>query len=138
MRQFSSRPGYIFLLSVLSIGAIASATTISMILLGLAAQQNGATVVETTQAWEYAQSCVERSLHSLRQDPSYIGEQTITFARGTCQIYSIGGAENVERTICVLGRSGDSVRRVEVKVKRLLPITMIDTWRETDAFTLCS
>jgi hypothetical protein len=131
------RGGYVFLISVLSIGAIASATTISMLLLGLAAQQNGFALLQSTQAWEYAQTCVERALQSLRGDPFYAGDQTYVFAYGTCTLKSVGGANNLNRTLCAEGSSGESIRRIEVKVATLLPTTTIDTWREVGQFTYC-
>jgi hypothetical protein len=131
------RGGYVFLISVLAIGAIATATTISMLLLGLAAQQSGFTILQSTQALEYAHTCVERALLELRTDPYYVGEKTFTFTYGSCVLDSIGGANNVNRTICAEGYSGDVVRRVEVKVAKLLPTTTIDTWREVENFTYC-
>ena len=137
-RLGTRRGGYIFLISVLTIGSIAAATAVSMILLGLASQQNSAALVESTQAEQYAQTCIERALQSLRSDPHYIGEQTFTFSRGTCRLYSIGGADNEARTICAEGVTGVSTRRMEVKVAKLLPSTLIDTWREVLAFSLCS
>jgi hypothetical protein len=133
----AARPGYIFLVSVLVIGAIAAATTISMILLGLAAQQNGYSIVQSAQAWEYAQTCVERALRSLRSDPYYAGSERCVFTYGGCTLSAVGGEGNANRTICAQGTSGDAVRRAEVKVATLRPTTTIDTWRETASFTLC-
>ncbi len=132
-----ARTGYVFLISVLTIGVIASATTVSMILLGLAAQQNGATILESAQAEEYAQTCAERALQFLRSDPWYIGEQTFQFAHGSCFIDSIGGSGNEGRKICTLGSSGSSHRRLEIRLSRLLPVTLIETWRETLTFSRC-
>ena len=134
----SSSGGYVFLISVLFIGAIAAATSVSMVLLGLAAQQDGAALLESVQAEEYAQMCVERSLRSLRSDPTYIGNQTFTFLHGSCTVQPIGGALNESRTICVEGDSGVSKRRLQVRVKRLLPTTLIESWQETLEFTFCS
>jgi hypothetical protein len=131
------RRGYVFLISVLAIGAISASTAISMILLGLAAQQNGDTIHESSQAWENAQTCVERALQSLRNDPAYIGNVTFTLVHGGCRLYSIGGAGNVNRVICALGTNGQSSRRLEVIVSTLYPSTLIDTWREVDTITRC-
>jgi hypothetical protein len=132
-----ARRGYVFLVSVLAIGAIATATTVSMLLLGIAAQQSGFAILQSTQAWEYAQTCVERALQSLRDDPYYVGDSTYTFTYGRCTLDAIGGAGNVNRTICAQGYSGDSIRRIEVKVARIFPSTTIDTWREVDSFSYC-
>ena len=55
------RNGYVFLISVLVIGAIAATTAISLILLGLASEQSGLSVIQSSQAYELAQACAERA-----------------------------------------------------------------------------
>jgi hypothetical protein len=131
------REGYVFLISVLFIGAIASATTVSMLLLGLAAQMNGAAITESSQAWEYTQTCAERAIRLLREDPAFIGDKTFTFMYGTCRLLPIGGYGNEARTICSEGVSGDNTRRYELKLSKIFPSVVVDTAREVDAFTYC-
>lgn len=132
-----AKGGYAFLVGVLAVGAIGAATTVSMLLLGLAAQQSGAAVVNSAQAWEYANTCMERALRLLRTDLAYVGEQTVTFAQGTCTISTIGGSGNERRTLCVEGESQDSTRKMEVTVKTVFPSTLIQDWKEVTSFTLC-
>ena len=131
------RGGYAFLVGVMAMGAIGAATTVSMLLLGLAAQQSGATIVDSAQSWEYAHTCVERALGELRNDPAYAGEQEFAFARGTCTIYSISGSGNENRAICAEGVSGDITRHLQVDVKSLFPSVVIRDWQEVSTFTLC-
>ncbi len=138
MTFLRSRPGYIFLISVLVIGAVAATTAISLVLLGLASEQTGNTVVQSDQSFEYAQTCIERALRSLRDDLTYGGDETFTFARGSCTLLSIGGSGNRDRTLCAEGRSGQSVRRLEILVRTLYPTVTIATWREVSIFSLCS
>lgn len=133
----SSRDGYIFLVSVLVIGVIASATATSLLLLGWAAEQNGFTVVQSGRAFEYAQTCAERALRSLKKDPGYGGEQTVSFEWGECEVMVVGGNGNVDRTVCIEGRSGEHIRRMEIDIERLFPSTVITSWTEVPDFTLC-
>ena len=135
--RMAQRPGYIFLVSVLVMGAIASATAVSLLLLGWAAEQNGQTVAQAGQAYEYSYTCVERALRTLRQNPNYGGDETFSFEYGECEIESIGGNGNTNRTICARGESGDSVRRLQLSVTRLMPSTLIASWEEVPTFTLC-
>ena len=132
-----SRPGYIFLVTVLVIGVIATATASSLLLLGWAAEQNGLLMQQTNQAFEYAQTCAERAMRSLRSDLGYVGETTYAFSLGSCEIKTIGGAGNEKRTLCVAGYSGDSVRRMEASIDRLYPTVTIRSWQEVSAFSLC-
>ena len=138
MQYTSSRPGYIFLIGVLTLGAIGTATVSTLLLLGWAAEQNGYAVQQSNQALENAQTCIERGLRLIRADPAYAGNETFEFTYGSCRLLSIGGAWNDRRTLCAIGFSGNATRRIEVKLHRLLPSTVIDTWRETTSFTLCS
>jgi hypothetical protein len=137
IRFSGRRKGYVFLMSVLSIGAIATATAVSMILLGLASQQSGATVVSSSQAWEHAQTCVERALRELRSDVFFSGNTTYTLTNGSCRLLPIGGSDVHDRTICAEGTSDTSVRRVQVYVAKLLPTTIIRQWEEVHQFTYC-
>lgn len=133
----SSRPGYIFLVSVLVIGVIASATATSLMLLGWAAEQNGLVVVQTSRAFEYAQTCAERAIRSLRADPGYAGGHETQFEWGACEVLAIGGGGNTDRSVCIEGSSGDHVRRMEIDIERLFPSTVIASWKEVPEFTLC-
>ncbi len=137
MTTTSSRPGYVFLVTVLMVGVIATATASSLMLLGWAAEQNGFLVSQSAQAYEYARTCAERAISKLRYDPSYAGEQTFTFAQGRCEIRSVGGTGNEERTVCVAGYSGEGVRRLQVQAVQLYPTVMVNGWSEIVSFSYC-
>ncbi len=137
MMHTRSRPGYIFLVTVLMIGAIASTTLLSLLLLGWAAEQNGFLAVRSQQALEYMLTCSERSLRSLRLDPVYVGDERFTFENGSCYVHLIGGAGNLNRTICVEGLSGNITRRMELQIGRLFPLVTVNSWQEVSSFTQC-
>lgn len=137
MKYSSSHNGYVFLITVLVIGSIASATAASLMLLGWAAEQNGKLVVDSAQAYEYAQTCAERALRALRLDLAYIGNESVTFAQGSCDIRRIWGKGNENRKMCITGYSGDSVRRVQIDVLSLYPSVRIKSWQEVSSFTFC-
>ncbi len=132
-----NRPGYVFLVSVLVIGAIAATTAVSLVVLGLAAGQTGLTVAQSAQALANANTCIERTLRSLRLDLAYAGDETFTLDRGTCTVHAIGGAGNEHRTICAEGQMRQAVRRIEIDLVHLFPAVTADSWREVEAFTLC-
>lgn len=131
------RPGFVFLLSILVIGAIVTEMAMSLILLGLAAQMSGLTVVQSAQSFEYAQACAERSLLSLRYDLSYDGGETVTFDNGSCAVAHTGGSGNADRAVCVIGQSGKSTRRMEIAIEQVYPRVKISSWKEVSAFSLC-
>lgn len=133
------RRGYIFLVSVLVIGAIAISTAVTLVLLGLASTQSGFSISQSAQAYENARSCIEMALRSLRSDVSYGGNETLAFASGiTCSLAPIGGSGNDNRTICAEGTHNNLTRRVQVRVSRLFPNVEIDKWEEVPDFTFCT
>lgn len=137
MTLSSSHPGYMFLVTVLVIGAMSAATAVSLMLLGWAAEQNGYLVQQTAQADEYARSCFERAVRTLRADPSYAGSETITFSIGSCFIRPVTGDGWNDRRLCIEGRSGQSVRRLEATVSELFPTVRLSSFAEVANFSLC-
>jgi len=137
IRTTSQHPGYVFLMTVLVTGMIASTSALSLLLLAWAAEQNGYLFWESTQAFEYAQTCAERSLLTLRSDLSYAGNETFTYDRGTCRVHALDGTGNNGRILCVEGTVGQAVRRIEITVNQVRPTTLITAWDEVSAFTKC-
>jgi len=137
IRSSSQHPGYVFLVTVLVTGMIASTSALSLLLLAWAAEQNGYLFWESAQAFEYAQTCGERTLRTLRSDLSYAGGETFAFERGTCSILGLDGAGNNNRILCVEGTVGQAVRRIEITVSQVRPTTLISTWDEVASFTHC-
>lgn len=133
----ASRPGYVFLLTVLVTGVIATTSALSLMLLAWAAEQNGFLFWESTQSFEYAQACAERTLRTLRSDLSYAGGETVSFDRGTCTVRPLGGAGNNDRAVCVEAAVGASLRRLEVVVSQVRPTTLVTSWEEVGSFTHC-
>lgn len=132
------RAGYVFLMSVIMIGAIAIATLSSLLMIGVGSMQIGFTVRQSEQARSLAQTCAERALRSLWEDTAYAGGEELSFAEGPCDILPIGGSGNENRSVCAEGRVGSTVRRYEILLERVLPSIRVSTWREVDQFTACS
>lgn len=133
----STHQGYVFLVTVLIVGVIATVTATSLMLLGWAAEQNGQLVAQSAQAFENAQTCVERTLKNLRYDLAYSGSGTTTLTNGTCTIRTVAGQGNDNRAICSEGVFGQNTRRLEVSISRVYPSVVVQSWREVPAFSLC-
>ena len=133
-----ARDGYVFLISVLVIGAVAMATMGSILLISISIARSGFAFQQSTQASALAQTCAERALRSLWEDSSYVGIEQNVFTEGECDILRVGGSGNENRAVCAEGRRGDTVRRYEIIVQRLLPSIQITSWREVENFTTCS
>lgn len=133
----SSRPGYAFLVTVLVIGVMATATATSLMLLGWAAEQNGFLIERSAQAEEYAKGCLERTFRRLRLEPTYAGNETVTFPKGSCYVRPVAGDGVNDRRVCVEGRSGQTTRRFQVEIEELFPRIKTASFAEVVDFSLC-
>ncbi len=137
-KALAARRGYVFLITILIIGSIASATVASMLLLATTSARTTLVYQQSVQALAYAQTCVERALRELRLDGSFTGNMAVTFGQDSCRILSVTGTGNENRGLCTEGKSGTVTRRIEVTIDRILPSVIISSWKEVSAFTLCS
>ena len=133
-----ARRGYIFLVSVLFVSAVAVSVLGSYLLLSIASMENGITFQGSTQALENAHTCAERGLMSLFLDSGYTGDESLTLTAGTCEILQPGGFGNENRTICVEGLFGAHTRRMEIVIETLLPSIQIYSWQEVATITSCT
>ncbi|MDO8468651.1 MAG: hypothetical protein Q7S29_02730 [Candidatus Peribacter sp.] len=138
MTFLRARGGYIFLLSIIMVGAVAVATLSSLLMIGVGSMQIGFTVRQSEQARSLAQTCAERALRSLWEDTAYAGTEELSFVEGQCDILRVGGSGNENRSVCAEGRVGSTVRRYEILLERVLPSIQVSAWREVDQFTACS
>lgn len=134
----SFRNGYVFLFSVLVVGTISSVLVVSMLLIGIALERGGLTIQQSAQSFALAQTCMERAILSLQEDLQYGGGTELTFTEGSCTILRVGGNGNEDRTVCVQGEAGTSVRRIEALLSQVIPVTRVSSWQEVTNFTLCS
>ncbi len=130
--------GYVFLLSVLVLGAVATAVVGSFLILGIASLQTGQSLEKSSQAFAFAQTCAERALNNIFDDIEYTGNESLTFEEGTCDILVIGGSGNNNRTICTEGTSKNATRRLQIIVERVLPSISVYSWEEVSIITACS
>ena len=130
--------GYIFLLSVLVVGTISLAITTSVLLLSTSAARTGISLKHSGESLALAQACAEYALFELRSDSSYGGSEILNIGSGTCEVLIVGGTGNENRTICTEGIRGDTARRLEILIARLLPSVTIISWQEVTSFTSCS
>ena len=137
MTHGTSRPGFVFLISVLAVGTIALATVVSLLMLGGAAEKSTATLIDSMQAFENAYTCAERALSTLKSDLSYAGGETFVLTKGTCGVLPVGGYGNEDRILCVEGKVGGTNRRMELEIGKFFPRPEINSWNEVSAFTLC-
>jgi len=133
-----TRSGYTFLLSVLFIGTISVAVTGTMLMLGWLAMHNVRVLENSGKGFELAMTCAEHALLELFEDFTYAGDETIESGADKCSILPVSGVGYEDRTVCVESESGNTVRRFEIILERVLPSVQVETWQEVEIFTSCS
>lgn len=119
------------LLSVLIFGVVGIAVVIAGLLLGVGYSRTSLALQQSIQAKALANACAEEALQTLRESVYYTGNETLTFNTGTCEIQTIGGNGNVNRTVTTVGTIGTIQRTVQVEIAAIHPTISITSWQET-------
>lgn len=131
--QPSTNRGYITLISILVIGAIGTAVTVSMILSGLSASQTTFAVERGDHASGLVNACAEEALQQIRDNSSFTGFGGLLLGQGTCG-YTVtsGGGEN--RTIQASSTVGTIVKKVSISIDAINPQINVTSWQEVADF----
>lgn len=126
--------GFVTLISVLIVGTVGAAIAVSLLLLGTDNYRATANIENSRLSQALADACAEKALDGLRADINYAGNETINFARGSCQILTIIGAGSENPIIQTIGNVNTLVRRDEIEVIQVSEQVKIGTWREVADF----
>lgn len=127
--QKGKRRGFITLMSVLVVGAIAVAMTASLLLLGVGNSRTSFAVEQSNQAKALANACAEEALEQIRSSVSFTGSGNLSFGQGTCT-YTVTSQGGQNRTVVVSGTVGTIKRKVEIIISSITPTITPVTWQE--------
>lgn len=122
--------GYITLLITLFLVAIGGAVAGSLILSGLGFSKTSLALDQSNQAKALANACMEEALQKLRETVYYTGSETLTLTTGSCQIQTVAGTGNSNRTVQTTAAVGTVQRKVKVVVTTVHPTIVISSWQE--------
>jgi hypothetical protein len=127
--RYTSRDGFVALLSVLLLGAVGSSVVVSLLLLGLGSSRSSFAVEQSAQAKGLADACAEEGLRQLRENSSFTGTGNLTLGQGTCT-YTVTSQGGQNRTITASGTVGTVVRKVTIAIDQLTPRIHATSWQE--------
>lgn len=125
--------GYITLISILIVGAVGVAITLSLILLGLASSRTSFAVEESNQAKALANACAEEGLQQISGSILYTGSGGLSLGQGSCS-YVVTAGVGQARTVTASGTVGDISRKVRVELDSINPQINITSWQEVADF----
>lgn len=128
-----SDAGYVTLISVLIMGAVGLAITISLLLLGLSSSRTSFSLEQSNNAKSMADLCAEEGLERLRRTPSFTGTVTITLTQGACS-YTVTDVGGGNRQIDADGTVDSYTRKVQIETSQVTPQIQIGSWQEVADF----
>lgn len=123
-----TRSGYVLLISVIVIGAVASAIAVSLLLMASGTTRSLQAVQQGATARAMADACAEEGLQRIRDTTTFTGSGSLAIGSSTCA-YSVTGM-SVPKTVLASSTVGDATRRVSVTVSATSPRVTISTWAE--------
>lgn len=133
MLQLHLNKGYITLMSVIIVSAMATSIALSLIILGLDSSRSSFALIQSNQAKGLANACAEVALNQIRNSTPYTGGETINLTEGSCSylVTSLGGQGRNIRAESIVG---EVVRRIEIEIDQINPEINILTWQELADF----
>ena len=125
--------GYVTLLSVLVLGAVSSAVTITLLVLGIQSSQTSASGLRSLQAHALAEACTEEALQEIRDSLAYTGSGSLSNAAGSCQ-YDVSSEGVQKRRIEASGTVQSVTKKVEVTLDQINPEINITRWKAVRNF----
>jgi len=122
--------GFIALVTVLIIFAIALLIGLSVSLLSIGEATMGLEKTQSSQAYFLANLCAEQALMKLKENINYSGGEIIDSEGGNCQIFSIEG----NWVIKVLGNFQNQIKKIKIVVSQVNPQMIISSWQEVADF----
>ena len=122
--------GFIALITVLIIFAIALLVGLSASLLSIGEATMGLKKFQSSQAYFLANLCAEQALMKLKEDINYPGNETIEIGGGSCQILPIEGNWLVKTS----GNFQNQIKKMKIIVSQVNPEMIIESWQEVADF----
>jgi len=121
--------GFIALITVLIIFAIALLIGLSVSLLSISEAQMGLKKFQSSQASYLANLCAEEALMKLKENINYSGNESIEI-EGGCQILPIEGKWIVK----TISNFQNQVKKIKIVVSQVNPKMIISSWQEVADF----
>lgn len=127
--KLQATEGYITLISVLVVGAVGIAITLSMLLLGLGSSRTSFAIDQSNQAKSLANGCAEEAMQQIRDSSPFTGSGNLALGQETCA-YTITSQGGQNRTINAFGTVGTIVRKVKIIINKINSTIQVVSWQE--------
>lgn len=121
--------GYILLISVVILGAIATSIAVALLFLGVGDSKNAISFQQSERAKAAVNGCAEEILEQIRENSSFAGSGNLAISGNSCD-YTIINTGGETRSITVSSTASSVTRRASITITALNP-QIVATWQET-------
>jgi hypothetical protein len=121
--------GYVALLSVLVVGAAATAIALALLVSGADAGRAMLVEQQSKQARGLAIACAEEALQQVHDNAAFSGTAPLTLGQGGCT-YTVTVTAPTTRTITARGTVGNVVKNIQAYVTINTSSISITSWQE--------
>ena len=121
--------GYVALLAVLIVGAVALTISLSLLTSGTDSQRTALALQRSVQARGLADACAEEALQQIYNSASFTGTNPLTMGQGSCS-YTVTNSGGSNRVIDSAGTVSGVVRKVKVYVTITASSLSVTSWQE--------
>jgi hypothetical protein len=125
--------GYVLLISVLIIGAVAVSIATALLVFGVGSSRTSLSIQQGVRARGLANACASEALQQIRDSTPFTGTSNLTLGQGTCS-YTVTNTGGPNRTIISTGTVGTVVRKVKITITKINPQIVVATWQEVADF----
>ncbi len=121
--------GYVALLAVLIVGAVATAIALALLAIGADSQRSALVLQQAKQARSLAIACGEEALQQVHDNVAFKGTNTLSLGQGTCS-YIVSGTTATTRTVAATGTVGTVVKRLTATATVGASTLTVSSWKE--------
>ena len=125
----SKRSGYVALLTVLIVGAIATATALILLVTSADSQRSALVQQQSKQARVVAVACGEEALQTIHDDTAYTGTNNLSIGQGSCS-YTVTSTGASTRRIDVTATVGTISRKIQINATIGASNISITSWQD--------
>ena len=130
----NNQSGYIALIMVLIIGAVALILVLAANFSTISQAQIGIITNKAAQNYYLATACAEYAIIKLQNDLNYAGNEDITIDGQICHIDPIEGVGNINRVIKTISNEDGYTKKIKIEIDQVIPQTKVKFWQEVADF----
>ncbi|MBN1325774.1 hypothetical protein JW977_02220 [Candidatus Falkowbacteria bacterium] len=125
-----NKNGYIALISVIIISAVVLILALGLAFISISEKQTIISHNKSLRNYYLANACANYAILQLQKNSEYAGNETISLDAYSCQIESVFGKGNTNRSFITSSQIDDQKKVLKIELDQIKPVTIIKSWGE--------